>query len=1167
MNLRKKGTKNCLIMLMISMLLLSLMACGGEDKDKNQNQNQNQKTIDVIKNMDTSSIVYDGDVVNFNVDNGNGEAIRFQGRGIEVSSEGLVIKKDALLFSLDYLGGVSQYRFQVTGTGNLLSGPVYADRDSVEKMQDLYPLLMCVVMAGDKELQLYEPQCGFAALEIDNTGNEDLVISELTISYSGKEKQVLYSELNSDAPEMSLFALYPVDWEGDGFAGNADYVDVTEPGVIPEDVNVWEYGDGEVMDILEYIDYSSVVQDGVFTNFNVVDKNGKTIRFQGMGVNVSKDEFILQPNAKLFSLDYMGKIVRVGVKSEQENMRANVPVVYSDKTGVDSMQQLKVYRCGEIEYCDDQGTSLEAFESGFFGLMNPSNNFECVKIDGILVKYIPDSPHVPYSQMDKDSEDYRIRETGHIRWDVPMTLRPVADEYTYLEYLLTQPETLQSDIIAGIDMSTVNTVGNTVYFNSTMSDGTVVRFEAKDIELTEQGIRICSTSSIISLDAIGKIYGYNGYVADCTQTEYSIDTSLVCGFGYTYSKDLTSVDSAKEIHTYGATVQWVTVMDGEHWASVFNLQPNFINVSGNSYATEEFLLSKLIVAYNPSEKTTDICEAGFDFTMTHTYMTGERYLYQIEESASIETNDFLFYLVLRPDTPTSYMEESAGSIYFVPKEFYDVGDLRDAEGNVLDKKNAIVTEGTTIDVTVGDYSLTAPLVFVERYEGAQTMNDLIPYNFPEALGEYNVLVVPIAWSDQKENATQEKYEEYCEYLGRVQDINGNVTDYTDYDDTEYALSEYFDKASYGKFSVSSFMTEWYYSDRSFAECERMGTDVTFAQGILEWVKETYPDIDWSRFDQDANGYVDSMILINAGELSMDGYSRSSYAGALQQFSTYYGEYAGTPENPNTISYVNLNDHFFDGEGAKVLIHEFSHNLGLIDYYDVTDSGINAVGGFDMQSSNAGDWNMYSKMAVGWTEPLVVSGLESGEWVEYTIGSSALTGDVIVIPAAGATYDGPFCEYVMIDLLTADGVNEYDANMGPFDLKDVNGVRISHVNANMEKRTMEVDSITHPGESSVYDIGTIHVANNYKKDGMGQYNIEVIQSGKKNTFTTVGEYENGLSKKDLFYAGDKFSVEEYDEFFYEGLMDDGREFGYTVEIISVGEDANGLPTATIRVTAE
>ena len=92
MNLRKKGTKNCLIMLMISMLLLSLMACGGEDKDKNQNQNQNQKTIDVIKNMDTSSIVYDGDVVNFNVDNGNGEAIRFQGRGIEVSSEGLVIK-------------------------------------------------------------------------------------------------------------------------------------------------------------------------------------------------------------------------------------------------------------------------------------------------------------------------------------------------------------------------------------------------------------------------------------------------------------------------------------------------------------------------------------------------------------------------------------------------------------------------------------------------------------------------------------------------------------------------------------------------------------------------------------------------------------------------------------------------------------------------------------------------------------------------------------------------------------------------------------------------------------------------------------------------------------------------------------------------------------------
>ena len=51
-----------------------------------------------------------------------------------------------------------------------------------------------------------------------------------------------------------------------------------------------------------------------------------------------------------------------------------------------------------------------------------------------------------------------------------------------------------------------------------------------------------------------------------------------------------------------------------------------------------------------------------------------------------------------------------------------------------------------------------------------------------------------------------------------------------------------------------------------------------------------------------------------------------------------------------------------------------------------------------------------------------------------------------------------------------------------------------------------------------------------------------------------------------YAGDKFDVANYQEFFYEGLMDDGSVFGYTVEIVSIGKDADGNPAATIRVTA-
>lgn len=59
----------------------------------------------------------------------------------------------------------------------------------------------------------------------------------------------------------------------------------------------------------------------------------------------------------------------------------------------------------------------------------------------------------------------------------------------------------------------------------------------------------------------------------------------------------------------------------------------------------------------------------------------------------------------------------------------------------------------------------------------------------------------------------------------------------------------------------------------------------------------------------------------------------------------------------------------------------------------------------------------------------------------------------------------------------------------------------------------------------------------------------------------------MKADDLFYEGDTFTVEDYDEFFYNGLMDDGSVFGYTVQIVSIGNDANGIPTATIRITAQ
>jgi len=160
----------------------------------------------------------------------------------------------------------------------------------------------------------------------------------------------------------------------------------------------------------------------------------------------------------------------------------------------------------------------------------------------------------------------------------------------------------------------------------------------------------------------------------------------------------------------------------------------------------------------------------------------------------------------------------------------------------------------------------------------------------------------------------------------------------------------------------------------------------------------------------------------------------------------------------------------------------------------------------------------------------------------------------VIPAAGAVQDGtPFNEYIMIDLFTADeGLHQYDAAGNG--LGGACGVRIYHVNAEMEYRELE-----HDGQA--YPIGTVHVANDFKKHAPGFYLIELIQRGGVNTFTSTNfESNRAVNASDLFRAGDVFTAEAYSQFLADGLMDSGMPFGYTIEILSVSDTE-----ATIRIT--
>ena len=538
------------------------------------------------------------------------------------------------------------------------------------------------------------------------------------------------------------------------------------------------------------------------------------------------------------------------------------------------------------------------------------------------------------------------------------------------------------------------------------------------------------------------------------------------------------------------------------------------------------------------------------------YIKGEKY------DPKREDKPLDYYLLMNTFNPYS---KRRYDVNYTPN--YTVNALKDKDDNILDKNSRIIQEGDKVEISVGDFTKDLDIT-IESMKNVYTQYDSQKYSYVKANGDLNVIVIPLYLNDQKDRANEQNLNVIYKALGKVIDKNGNVTSYIDETDEVFSLSEYYEKASFGKLHINSFVTDWYPLDISSEN-----TNTTWngqEEEIVEWFKQTYSDMDMTLFDNDGNALFDEIIFINTDDLTnKDSYYRDSIGGAFRYRYSYTNNRAKTLSSPGFNSYINLTLGFlFDdmkiddgitGFTSSTLIHEFGHSLGLVDYYD-NNGSFNALGSYDMQDLNAGDWNIYSKYSVGWINPFVIDEDVFNGSDTYTIklSSASLSGDALLIPTRGYDYNGtPFDEYIMVEFFTPDGLHEYDSK--DFGLENTYGVRIYHVNSIYEKRTLDND------DGTTIDIGTIHYSNSTGKAASlyGKFLIEVIQSGKKNTLTKPFIDHTQLNSNDFFYEGDVFDVSDYTEFFYKGLMDNSMEFGYTITIDEINSSSEE-PYAVITI---
>ena len=169
-----------------------------------------------------------------------------------------------------------------------------------------------------------------------------------------------------------------------------------------------------------------------------------------------------------------------------------------------------------------------------------------------------------------------------------------------------------------------------------------------------------------------------------------------------------------------------------------------------------------------------------------------------------------------------------------------------------------------------------------------------------------------------------------------------------------------------------------------------GSDVGVAQMVYDAVIASNADIDWTNYDNDGDGEADVVIVVYAGIGEAQAYGEVLDAVWPCQWTLASGAYYGDGPGSVTLDGIKIDrfgvfneiigndDNGTVMDGIGTFCHEFSHCLGLPDFYETTYAyGYYGMGNWDLMCSgnynNNGytpiGYNAYEKNFMGWLELL------------------------------------------------------------------------------------------------------------------------------------------------------------------------------------------------------
>ena len=479
----------------------------------------------------------------------------------------------------------------------------------------------------------------------------------------------------------------------------------------------------------------------------------------------------------------------------------------------------------------------------------------------------------------------------------------------------------------------------------------------------------------------------------------------------------------------------------------------------------------------------------------------------------------------------------------------------------LSYKYKDVTKEVYFDVEINKTAGFTKTQITQNYQKYWQKNGYVTTAYK---GEVKVLAIPIWFTDSNEFiSTDDTIKDSNNKTQREQIIEDlNTALFGENEDLTFrSLRTYYLEESLGRLKISGKVTPWYESNtKSTDYSDKDPAITTLTVDAVKWYFDQ-SGTNETRADYDANndGKIDHIMVFygsnyhcfrnglsvasgwcrKVGDTTDSYISRSSFS-----WISALDPYGINGVSPNVYSQLTKNDlSTIHGIKAKTIIHEFAHAIGILDIYD-TSMKNEPAGGFSMQSGKTGGHDPYNMMAMGWANPYVFDSSDTtlSNEISITINDFQSSGDVILLTPHWNSENQIFDEYILLELFTATGLNQYDANAG--NIHNLIGIRLWHVNATIDSSTNRHYNSNNSLESN-YNL--VHFIRN-----------DVECEYRSLTALDKQEY--------LFGEGDIFDMQTYKSQFYnaDGKLDNGNSLGWSFEVINITPNSYGKATATIKL---